>query len=83
MPYRTTRMANCRYVCLQVTRLIHRPNPLVPLPEHLQDRLNREISVQDEFSNLPFRFAEISKVLLDVCVCFCPSFRLAYYRDHL
>ncbi|CCM00663.1 uncharacterized protein FIBRA_02702 [Fibroporia radiculosa] len=33
--------------------------------EFLQERLNRETSVP-EFSELPFRFAEIAKVLLDV-----------------
>lgn len=32
--------------------------------EYLQERLNRETS-EAEFSQLPFRFAEISKVLLD------------------
>jgi len=33
--------------------------------EHLQERLTREMT-QREFIDLPFRFAEISKVLLDV-----------------
>ncbi|KAF8076643.1 hypothetical protein FPV67DRAFT_1407438 [Lyophyllum atratum] len=33
--------------------------------DFLQDRLNRETS-QPGFSDLPFRFAEVSKVLLDV-----------------
>ncbi|KAL0949249.1 hypothetical protein HGRIS_009327 [Hohenbuehelia grisea] len=32
--------------------------------EYLQDRLNRE-TTQPEFSDLPFRFAEISRILLD------------------
>jgi GINS complex subunit 2 len=35
--------------------------------DYLQERLVRETSEQG-FSDLPFRFAEISKVLLDVCV---------------
>jgi len=33
--------------------------------EYLQERLSRETS-NPEFSQMPFRFAEISKVLLDV-----------------
>ncbi|KAH7916292.1 hypothetical protein BJ138DRAFT_1140013 [Hygrophoropsis aurantiaca] len=33
--------------------------------DFLQDRLNQETS-QQEFSNLPFRFTEIAKVILDV-----------------
>ena len=37
------------------------------LQDYLQERLGREMSEQG-FSDLPFRFAEISKVLLDVCV---------------
>lgn len=37
------------------------------MEDYLQDRLIRETSEQG-FSDLPFRFAEISKVLLDVCV---------------
>jgi GINS complex subunit 2 len=37
------------------------------MEDYLQERLNRETSEQG-FSNLPFRFTEISKVLLDVCV---------------
>lgn len=35
--------------------------------DFLQDKLNKETSQRD-FSDLPFRFVEISKVLLDVCV---------------
>ena len=42
--------------------------PLFALIEYLQSRLAREISEKDSFSDLPFRFTEISKVLLDVCV---------------
>ncbi|KAJ3544693.1 hypothetical protein NMY22_g2689 [Coprinellus aureogranulatus] len=34
--------------------------------EHLQDRLAQEVAKPDAFSELPFRFTEISKVLLDV-----------------
>lgn len=34
--------------------------------EHLQDRLAQEVANPDAFSDLPFRFTEISKVLLDV-----------------
>ncbi|TEB35723.1 Psf2-domain-containing protein [Coprinellus micaceus] len=34
--------------------------------EHLQDRLAQEVAKPDAFSDLPFRFSEISKVLLDV-----------------
>ena len=37
--------------------------------DFLQDRLTRE-TTQPEFSELPFRFAEIAKVLLDVSVKF-------------
>ena len=36
-------------------------------PDHLQDRLNRETS-EPGFSDLPFHFTEVSKVLLDVYV---------------
>lgn len=35
--------------------------------EFLQEKLNEETSAE-AFSVLPFRFAEISKVLLDMCV---------------
>jgi GINS complex subunit 2 len=35
------------------------------MEDYLQERLNRETS-EPGFSDLPFRFAEISKVLLDV-----------------
>ncbi len=36
-------------------------------PEYLQDKLSEETN-QPVFSDLPFRYAEISKVLLDMCV---------------
>ena len=39
---------------------------LVYYLEHLQDRLAQEVAKPDAFSDLPFRFSEISKVLLDV-----------------
>ena len=39
--------------------------PVTCLPEYLSERLGEEIS-QKEFSRLPFRYAEISKILLDM-----------------
>lgn len=38
---------------------------LICVLEFLQDRLSEETS-ESEFSRLPFRFAEIAKVILDV-----------------
>jgi GINS complex subunit 2 len=43
-----------------------------PSADHLQDRLNRETS-EPGFSDLPFHFTEVSKVLLDVYVTSAPS----------
>lgn len=45
--------------------------------EFLQERLAQETN-RPEFSNLPFRFAEIAKVLLDVCVASLPPSSLDF-----
>jgi len=45
-----------------------------PSSDHLQDRLNRETS-EPGFSDLPFHFTEVSKVLLDVYVTSAPRTR--------
>lgn len=50
---------------------VHRLNNQL-LAEFLQDRLKRETS-EAQFSELPFRFAEVAKVLLDVYVGWDPS----------
>ena len=47
----------------------------LPLPEHLQECLTLETS-NPAFTELPFRYMEISKVLLDVFASFL-SFSLA------
>lgn len=63
MPYCTSGMARCRFVyslSLPITRLL-----MYHLQDFLQEQLTRETS-RPEFSRLPFRFAEIAKVILDV-----------------
>lgn len=44
---------------------MHASDPELSSPDFLQERLTRETS-QPDFSQLPFRFAEVAKVLLDV-----------------
>ena len=49
--------------------------------DYLQARLNLETS-QPTFSELPFRFAEVAKVILDVLVLFlllCPQTFIKFY----
>jgi hypothetical protein len=65
MSYRTPGMAQRRFVfslSLLIIRLL-----MYHLLDFLQERLTRETS-RPEFSKLPFRFAEIAKVILDVLV---------------
>ncbi|KAH7930694.1 Psf2-domain-containing protein [Leucogyrophana mollusca] len=63
--------AKCRIPLWMATNLkLKKKCHIVPpewlsVAEFLQERLNRETS-QPEFSKLPFRFAEIAKVILDV-----------------
>ena len=66
MPYRPTGMANCRYVPNLITLHVFLSDGAQWRKEHLQDRLAQEVAKPDAFSELPFRFTEISKVLLDV-----------------
>jgi len=50
------------------------PNDLTEGPvikrrvDFLQERLTRE-TTRPEFSDLPFRFAEVAKIILDMFVC--------------
>lgn len=66
MPHRPPRLVKYRYVML--VHFLH-CGPLISriCIEFLQERVSRE-TTQPEFSQMPFRFAEIAKVVLDVCV---------------
>lgn len=67
MPHRAPAVAHRRSVALPKLRA--RPPPVLTTPhsDFLQEKLAQETS-RPEFSRLPFRFAEIAKVLLDMCV---------------
>jgi hypothetical protein len=43
--------------------------------DYLQEKFNQETS-RPEFSQLPFRFAEVAKILLDMCVISCSDSQL-------
>jgi hypothetical protein len=61
MPHRTTGLVERRSVSTLAISYITD----LSSAEYLQERLSRETS-KPEFSEMPFRFAEIAKVLLDV-----------------
>lgn len=71
MQYHAASLAKCRYVCTKYAT--HSQWELIPdscdgPSEFLQERLTEETEerTKNEFVPLPFRYAEIAKVLLDV-----------------
>jgi hypothetical protein len=64
MPYRPPRLVHSRSVPGRLSDPLA-STYITSLLEHLQDRLSIETS-NPAFSELPFRYMEISKVLLDV-----------------
>ena len=62
--YRTSSVAKCWYAAISLNIL---SDISLQLLEYLQGRLLLE-TTRPEFSEMPFRFAEIAKVLLDVYV---------------
>jgi hypothetical protein len=63
MSYRSTGLAERRHV-----QLLHQMKKvLIAYIDYLQEKFNQETS-RPEFSQLPFRFAEVSKILLDMWV---------------
>lgn len=67
MPYRRPGLVKCWYACLFF--FVLNSESLVCTIDYLQARLTLETS-QLAFSELPFRFAEVAKVILDVLVVF-------------
>jgi hypothetical protein len=72
MPYRRAFLAQRRCVPSPTFFRHVESITLLAMEDYLQERLNRETS-EPGFSDLPFRFAEISKVLLDVYAFQLPS----------
>jgi hypothetical protein len=65
MPHCASRLVE-RWCVLEVSfSMIAKTRLTVRITEFLQERLSQETS-RPEFSQLPFRFAEIAKVILDV-----------------
>ena len=68
MSYRRTRLVKCWYVLLIQSFFFSIASSTYRV-DYLQARLTLETS-QPAFSELPFRFAEVAKVILDVLVLF-------------
>ena len=78
MPYRRPGLVKCWYVCRKWHDFNSHFNWFTCFVwiDYLQARLTLEIS-QPAFSELPFRFAEVAKVILDVLVLFSFFFLLS------
>lgn len=71
MPYRRAPLAQRRWVRPHIVFRYASSLILLFMKDFLQERLNIETS-EPGFSDLPFRFVEVSKLLLDVCVIQVP-----------